>query len=133
MCLLPVIQDSGTKIQVNLDIRSRSKHQTSMLYTFKSSSAADLIMQRFSAEMMLSIIGKTPGKKGVITVSEMDELIQKIEFEIKRQAQVEKGSGGSGVEISSQHDAVRFRESAANFLILLKTSKASGSNVVWGL
>jgi hypothetical protein len=33
-----------------------------MLYTFKSSSAADVIMQRFSAETMLSIIGKTPEK-----------------------------------------------------------------------
>jgi len=50
-----------------------------MLYTFKSSSAADVIMQRFSAETMLSIIGKTPGKTGVITVSEMDTLIRKIE------------------------------------------------------
>lgn len=55
-----------------------------MLYIFKSSSSADVIMQRFSAEMMLSIIGKTAGKTGVITVSEMDSLIRKIESEIQR-------------------------------------------------
>lgn len=90
-------------------------------------------MQRFSAETMLSIIGKKPGKTGVIAVSEMDELIRKIEFELKRQALVEQGVGESGVEISSQHDAAGFRESAAGFLTLLKTSKASGNNVVWGL
>lgn len=104
-----------------------------MLYTFRSNSGADVIMQRFSAETMLSIIGKKPGKTGVITVSEMDELIQKIEFELKRQAEVERGVGASGVEISSRHDAARFRESAENFLVLLKTSKASSNNVVWGL
>ncbi len=104
-----------------------------MLYTFKSSSAADVIMQRFSAETMLSIIGKTPGKTGVITVSEMDTLIQKIESELQRQAPIELDPGSSGFEISSQHDAVRFRESAARFLDLLRTSKAAGSNVVWGL
>lgn len=104
-----------------------------MLYIFKSTSGADVIMKRFNAEAMLSIIGKKPGKTGVITVSEMDELIQKIEFEIKRQAQVERGVGASGVEIPIQHDAACFRESADNFLMLLRTSKASGSNVVWGL
>lgn len=104
-----------------------------MLYTFKSSSGADVIMQRFSAEMILSIIGKKPGKTGVIIVSEMDELIRKIELELKRQAQIERGMGTSGVQISNQHDAVGFRESAAGFLTLLKTSQASGNNVVWGL
>jgi cyclopropane-fatty-acyl-phospholipid synthase len=104
-----------------------------MLYTFKSSSAADVIMQRFSAEKMLSVLGKTPGKTGVITVSEMDDLIQKIESELSRQVEVERGAGNTGAEISNQHDAVRFRESADTFLQLLRTSKASGSNVVWGL
>jgi cyclopropane-fatty-acyl-phospholipid synthase len=104
-----------------------------MLYTFKSTTGADVIMQRFSAEMMLSVIGKIPGRTGVITVSEMDDLIQKIESELKRQAQVERGVAHSGIEISNQHDAVGFRESADDFLALLRTSKASGSNVVWGL
>lgn len=104
-----------------------------MLYTFKSSSAADVIMQRFSAEKMLSVIGKIPGKTGVITISEMDDLIEKIESELDRQAKIERGAGDSGEEISNQHDAVRFRESAARFLDLLRTSKAAGSNVVLGL
>lgn len=118
---------------MNIETAHRHKANTPMLYTFKSSSAADVIMQRFSAEKMLSIVGKNPGATGVITVSEIDEIILKIESELKRQALVERGAGNSGTEISSQHDAVRFRESAAHFLALLKTSKASGSNVVWGL
>ena len=104
-----------------------------MLYTFKSSSAADVIMQRFSAETMLSIIGKAPGKTGVISVSEIDDLIQKIESELQRQLKTERDPVSSGIEISNQHDAVRFRESAIRFLDLLRTSKATGSNVVWGL
>ena len=104
-----------------------------MLYIFKSSSAADVIMQRFSAETMLSVMGKMPGKTGVITVSEMDTLIQKIESELQRQAQIEREPGSSGFQISSQHDAVWFRESAARFLDLLRTSKAAGNNIVWGL
>lgn len=103
-----------------------------MLYTFKSSSAADVIMQRFSAEKMLSVIGKTPGKTGVITVSEMDDLIAKIESELYQLAKTEEDASGSGVDISSHHDAVRFRESAARFLELLRTSKANGSSVIWG-
>ncbi len=104
-----------------------------MLYIFKSSVAADVVMQRFSAEKMLSIIGKSPGKVGVIAVSEMEEIIQKIESELKHQAQIEHGKGDSGIEISGQHDAARFRESAATFLDLFRTSKAAGINVVWGL
>jgi hypothetical protein len=45
----------------------------------------------------------------------------------------ERDPVSSGIEISNQHDAVRFRESAIRFLELLRTSKATGSNVVWGL
>ena len=62
-----------------------------MLYTFKSSSAADVIMQRFSAEKILSVLGKTQGNTGVIPVSEMVEPIQKIVSELRRTVVVEQG------------------------------------------
>ncbi len=104
-----------------------------MLYTFRSSSAADVIMQRFNAEKILSIIGKNPGKVGVITVSEMDEMIQKIESEIERQEQGEQSRRRSDAPFSDHIDVKRFQEGVVPFLELLRTSKTAGSNVVWGL
>ena len=104
-----------------------------MLYIFKSSSAADVVMQRFSAEKILSVIGKTPSKTGVITLSEIAVAISDIESELERQAQIEQGMAHSGAELYNQHDGVQFRQSATVFLDLLRISKAASSPVTWGL
>lgn len=104
-----------------------------MLYIFKSSSTADVIMQRFIAENILSVIGKPPGKTGVITVSEMDDALSKIEYELERQAQVEQGLAHTGTEITIQNDNGQFRRNAIFVLDLLRTSKAAGNHVTWGL
>ena len=103
-----------------------------MLFIFTSSSAADVVMQRFSAEKIFSVIGKTLTKKGVISLGEIDAAVEKIESELERQALIERGMANSGTEISSQHDAIQFRKNATIFLDLLRSSKAAGGHITWG-
>jgi Domain of unknown function (DUF1840) len=104
-----------------------------MLYIFTSSSAADVVMQRFSAEKIFSVIGKTLTKTGVISLDEIDAAVEKIESELERQALIERGLANSGTEISIQHDAIQFRKTATFFLDLLRNSKAAGTHVTWGI
>jgi cyclopropane-fatty-acyl-phospholipid synthase len=104
-----------------------------MIYTFKSPAAADVIMQRFSAEKILSIIGKNSGETGVITVGEMEVAVTRLESEIKIH---ERGAFLSPEQASDHlenYDTVRLRESAAPFIDLLKKSHQADVNVVWGL
>ena len=104
-----------------------------MIYTFKSSAVADVIMQRFSAEQMLAIIGKQPGEMGVITVSEMPAAIDDIESEIERQEGLAPSFLTPEAEDEKKYDPVRLRERAAPFIELLKASQEANVNVVWGL
>jgi hypothetical protein len=104
-----------------------------MIYKFTSPAAADVIMQRFSAEKILSIIGKNSGETGVITAGEMEVAVARLESEIKMQERGVLLSPGQTSDRLENYDAVRLRESSAPFIDLLKKSQQADVNVVWGL
>ena len=53
-----------------------------MLYKFKSQAAGDVIMLDLNGEQMLSIIGKEPSPKGIITLQQIPAAIAALEAAI---------------------------------------------------
>ncbi|MCK9515403.1 MAG: DUF1840 domain-containing protein [Ottowia sp.] len=111
-----------------------------MLYKFKSQAAADVVMLQLPAEELLKIIGKEPGKKGIITVEQAPAAIRALQTEINRREAMGEGLAVSAnpeqddePEGASPSDAVTLRQRATPFITLLERSSAAGKDVVWGV
>jgi Domain of unknown function (DUF1840) len=104
-----------------------------MIYKFKSSAGADVLMQRFNAEQMLAIINKKPAAIGVISVAEMSEAIAILEAEINRQEHLSQSSVLPSNEDLKKYEPERLRERMAPLIDLLRVSEKAKADVVWGI
>ena len=132
-----------------------------MLYKFKSRSTADLILLEPQGRRLLQIIGKEPGKTGIVTVAQIPSAIEALESAVlaeerqaaaqqeaaaaaARQAQADKG-GDNGKDNDNDKDGesedsadgersefVSLRQRAAPFIDMLRRSAEGGHDVVWG-
>ena len=103
-----------------------------MLYKFKSQAAADVIMQQFNGDQMLTIVGKTPSPQGVITVEQIPAAIAALEATVvaheAAQARVKEN-----LQLEIEGDGIMLRQRAAPFIDLLRCSAQAGKDVVWGV
>lgn len=107
-----------------------------MLYKFKSQAAAEVIMLQPNAEEMLSIIGKSPGPTGIITVDQAGAAIAALRAEIQRREAQRAQAGAPSTDEpndAAQEESVTLRRRAAPFIDLLERSSAAGKDVVWGV
>ena len=105
-----------------------------MIYKFKSQAAAEVIMQQANGEQMLTIVGKEPSARGVITLEQMPAAIAALEAAIALHEAVEaRRLANPGVQLEVEGDSVMLRQRAAPFIDLLKTSAEAGKDVVWGV
>jgi len=108
-----------------------------MLYEFKSRATGTVIMTKPVAEWILGIIGKTPGKTGIVTVDQMPAAVQALRkaIEAEKQAEREAGSAGSDEQPAGDADAypISLAQRAFPFVDLLETSHAAGKDVTWGV
>jgi hypothetical protein len=104
-----------------------------MIYKFKSKAAADLIMTGPVGDRVLSLMGKTPGPRGIVEVAEMPQAIAALE------AAVSAESPGTGPEDddagrdAAEADRVSLRRRAWPMVEMLKRAQAAGEPVVWGV
>lgn len=106
-----------------------------MLYKFKSRATADLIMLEPQGRQIVSIIGKTPGTSGIVTVAQIPAAIAALEAAVaadEAQPPVEDGQEDAGSATEERKDTVRLRQRAAPFIDMLKRSAAEDADVVWG-
>ena len=128
-----------------------------MLYKFKSRSTADLILLEPQGRRLLQIIGKEPGKTGIVTVAQIPSAIEALESAVlaeerqaaaqqeaaaaaARQAQAEEGGDNDNDNDSESKDNadgqrsefVSLRQRAAPFIDMLRRSAEGGHDVVWG-
>lgn len=105
-----------------------------MLYKFKSQATAEVIMQKFNGDQMLSIVGKTPSPQGIITLAQIPGAIAALQAAVAihevAQARIQKNLPAEG-EIEG--DSVMLRQRAAPFIDLLQRSAEAGKDVVWGV
>lgn len=104
-----------------------------MLYKFKSRATADLIMLEPQGRQIVSIVGKTPGTSGIVTVAQIPAAIAALEAAVAAdEAQPPVDDAQDEATADDRKDSVRLRQRAAPFIEMLKRSAAEGVDVVWG-
>ncbi len=122
-----------------------------MIYEFKSRATGSVIMTKPVAEWILQIIGKAPGRTGIITVDQMPGAVdslnraieqEKEELRAERRAMESAGSGatkGAGSGDAEKNDTdddpypVSLAQRAFPFIDLLKEAHRAGKDVTWGV
>jgi hypothetical protein len=108
-----------------------------MLYRFKSQSDADFVMLEANARELLEIIGKPPGRQGIITIEQIPDAVAKLEAAIASDAQHNKHNRDAfAMEAhadAAEREHVGLHQRASPLLHMLKRSQAEGHVVVWGV
>jgi cyclopropane-fatty-acyl-phospholipid synthase len=104
-----------------------------MLYKFKSTVAADLIMLQPNAEELLKIIGKNPGPTGIVTVAQAGPAIAALQAEIARREALKDKTAAKHDGDDERDVVISLRHRAMPFIQLLQRSSAAGKDVVWGV
>lgn len=114
-----------------------------MLVTFKSKSAAEVLMYEEHAKRILDLLGKDV-KRGVITSAEMPTAVTKLEAEIaesrlhptseevRRDVLAHHGDEGD----DNEHEPVEFVSFATRaypLLEMLRAARHDGHDVMWGV
>ncbi|MBU6257184.1 MAG: DUF1840 family protein [Burkholderiales bacterium] len=102
-----------------------------MIYKFKSSVAADLIMLGADGDRLLRLIGREPAPKGIIEPGAMGAAVAALEAAI---AQAEEPAAGTGAEpAAAAEPAVGLRQRLWPMVQLLRQCQAADAAVVWGV
>ena len=105
-----------------------------MIYKFKSQADADVIMLESNGDQMLSIIGREPSVRGIVTVAQIPAAISALEAAvITHEAAESREVGQATMELAAGGDSVRLRARAEPFIELLRTSAKARKDVVWGV
>ncbi len=107
-----------------------------MLYTFKSSAAANLIMLQPNGARMLQIIGKEPGASGIVLAEQMPAAIAALEAAIALEdAQLQEAAAAARAAGESMPDPrdVSLRQRAKPFIDMLRRCHAGKEPIVWGV
>lgn len=113
-----------------------------MLITFKSKSAAEVLMYESHAKPILDLLGKSP-ERGVITAEETGDAIRRIENEIaERRAAEAAQQRNTDDQNESQEDQedegrraerVSFSTRVYPLLEMLRAANREGEFVMWGV
>ena len=119
-----------------------------MIYEFKSRATGSVIMTKAVAEWILQIIGKTPGRTGIITVEQMPGAVdalnraiaqEKEELRAERRAMESVGSAPPNASDAEKADLendpypVSLAQRAYPFIDLLKEAHRAGKDITWGV
>lgn len=106
-----------------------------MLITFKSRAAQDLTMLSDLATMLLGILGKQVGERGIITTEEMPAAIHKLERAVREDKELQ----GTAVEEAGHQDddpteePLHLGQRAYPLLDMLRLSQRANTDVMWGV
>lgn len=107
-----------------------------MLYKFKSQADADVLMLEANGDQMLTLIGRQPSARGIITVAQIPAAIAALEAAVLAHEavhEVAQAPGHEPPETALKGDGVRLRARAAPLITLLQNSALAGDDVVWGV
>jgi hypothetical protein len=103
-----------------------------MLITFKSHASQDLIMMKDLAVVLLGIIGKTLGERGVITAEEMPQAIRKLEAAVVDDKH--KPPPPQTQDEEERHEEpLHLGQRAYPLLDMLRESQKENTAVMWGV
>lgn len=123
-----------------------------MIYEFKSRATGTVIMTKPVAEWILQIIGKAPGRTGIITVEQMPGAVdalnraieqEKEELRAERRAMETAGQRPTDDAAAADDDGkadtdadpypISLAQRAFPFIDLLKEAHRAGKDITWGV
>ena len=111
-----------------------------MIYEFKSMATGTVVMTQRVAEIILELIGKTPGPQGIITVEQLGPAIAALEAAVARELAQEQAQGSAARTAEEDKAAARgeeplvmLRQRAMPFIDMLRASLAAKAVVTWGV
>ena len=105
-----------------------------MIYKFKSQADADVIMLKSTGDQMLTIIGREPSDRGIITVAQIPAALAALEASVMaNNAAGPAAAEHAAMEPADGDDSVPLHARAAPFIELLRNSARAGKDVVWGV
>jgi len=105
-----------------------------MIYKFKSQADADVIMLKSTGDQMLTIIGREPADRGIITVAQIPAAIAALEASVMaNNAAGSPAAEHAAMEVATGDESVPLHARATPFIDLLRNSAKAGKDVVWGV
>ncbi len=108
-----------------------------MLYEFKSKATGNLVMLQPVAEQILAIIGKSPGKTGIILPEPMPAAIAALREAI---AQDRRAVGDTEADAPAERDEERERQPTVSlaqrawpFIEMLQAAHQANKEITWGV
>ena len=109
-----------------------------MLYKIKSKNAADVIMLEPNGRQVLQIIGKDPGRTGIIQPAEMAAAVSALESAITQEEAAKRAAGEAraaeddDAKNKAREEAISLRQRATPFIDLLRRNEKAGTEITWG-
>jgi Fe-S cluster assembly ATPase SufC len=107
-----------------------------MLYKFKSKTTGDLIMLEPSGRRVLEVIGKEPGRTGIILSGQMPAAIQALQAAIALEESTQQVAHTDDHDTDNEGlrgDVPGLRRRAGPFIEMLERNYKAQSDVVWGV
>jgi len=106
-----------------------------MLYKFKSKDSADVIMLGPAGDHLLNVLGRAPGAKGIVDVSDLPAAMLALERAIADDeaawAQVQADAKADGKPLPTRN-GVTLRQRAWPVLEMMRSAHAHQHPVMWG-
>lgn len=105
-----------------------------MIYEFKSMATGTVVMTQRVGDLLLELIGKTPGPQGIITVDQMPAAISTLEAAVAR----ERSAGKAPVQADEEGEEpaepmVTLGQRAFPFIDMLRAAAAAKRDITWGV
>ncbi len=104
-----------------------------MLYVFKSTASADLIMLEPNGRRLLEIIGKELTPKGIIRPEQMGPAISALQAAIREEGAAPGVAPASGTDESDAARGVTLKQRLFPMIEMLRRCQQSGKDVTWGV
>ncbi len=105
-----------------------------MLYEFKSRATGNLVMLQAAAEQILTIIGKSPGKTGVIVPDQMPAAIAALQAAIEQDRKAAEPPESTGTDRNDERQpVVSLKQRAWPFIEMLQAAHSAGKDITWGV
>ena len=105
-----------------------------MLYKFKSKNAGDVIMLEPHGRLVLEIIGKEAGPKGIILPEQMPAALLDLRAAIEQEELLERQQQlAQNAEQKNQPPVIALRHRALPFMQMLEACQRQGDSVMWGV
>ena len=102
-----------------------------MIYTFQSRADADLKMNQPVGDQLLTLIGKTPGPRGIIEPQDIPAALAALEAAIA--AEAAPADEDDDEAKAEGRDNISLRRRAWPFMEMLRRAQAANTPVVWGV